>query len=72
MGERGDMDVEAKTASYEWDSQSPPICCRDLYIYLFLLLLFYCIPVKNLPKTNYTVHVTYVEYTYKLRTVPCL
>jgi hypothetical protein len=41
----------------------------DLYIYLFLSLLFYCILVKNLTKTIDSVYVRYVEYTCKLRTV---
>jgi hypothetical protein len=69
MGQGGDMDVEAKTESSEEDSQSPPPCYTDLYISLFLSLLFYCILAKNLPKTTDSVYVRYVEYTCKLRTV---
>lgn len=47
-----------------------PTSLLHRFVNLFIFeLLFYCILVKNLPKTNYSVHVTYVEYTYKLRTV---
>jgi len=35
MGQGGDMDVEAKTASSEQDSQSPPHCCTVVTLLLY-------------------------------------